>query len=65
VQWHPENILQTEPRMTLLFRRFVAAAAGGTDAGGTDAGGTDAGGTDAGDPTATPSGDAKSNGAAR
>lgn len=28
VQWHPENILQAEPRMTLLFRRFVTAARG-------------------------------------
>lgn len=34
VQWHPENILQTEPRMNLLFRHFVNAATGRTDAGG-------------------------------
>lgn len=26
VQWHPENMLQVEPRMTQLFRRFVEAA---------------------------------------
>ena len=29
VQWHPENILQAEPRMNLLFRRFVEIAASG------------------------------------
>lgn len=29
VQWHPETMLQAEPRMTLLFRRFVEAAANG------------------------------------
>ncbi|HZD10478.1 MAG TPA: gamma-glutamyl-gamma-aminobutyrate hydrolase family protein [Candidatus Binatia bacterium] len=28
VQWHPENLLQAEPRMSLLFRHFVAAANG-------------------------------------
>jgi putative glutamine amidotransferase len=32
VQWHPENILQTEPRMTLLFRRFVDTAGGANGA---------------------------------
>lgn len=26
VQWHPENILQAEPRMSCLFEQFVAAA---------------------------------------
>lgn len=26
VQWHPENLLQNEPRMYLLFRGFVQAA---------------------------------------
>lgn len=26
VQWHPENMLQVEPRMTQLFRRFIDAA---------------------------------------
>ena len=29
VQWHPENILQAEPRMKLLFQRFVAVAGNG------------------------------------
>jgi putative glutamine amidotransferase len=28
VQWHPENLLQAEPRMRLLFRGFVQAAGG-------------------------------------
>lgn len=28
VQWHPENLLQSEPRMRLLFRGFVQAAGG-------------------------------------
>lgn len=28
VQWHPENLLQVEPRMSLLFRAFVQAAGG-------------------------------------
>lgn len=27
VQWHPENLLEAEPRMGLLFRKFVEAAA--------------------------------------
>lgn len=26
VQWHPEHLLQAEPRMTLLFKRFVTAS---------------------------------------
>ncbi|HSM58026.1 MAG TPA: gamma-glutamyl-gamma-aminobutyrate hydrolase family protein [Candidatus Sulfomarinibacteraceae bacterium] len=28
VQWHPENLLQAEPRMRRLFERFVAVAGG-------------------------------------
>lgn len=28
VQWHPENLLQVEPQMRLLFRAFVQAAGG-------------------------------------
>lgn len=31
VQWHPENMLEAEPRMSLLFRGFVEAAANGGD----------------------------------
>lgn len=33
VQWHPENLLEAEPRMNLLFRRFVQAASGGANGG--------------------------------
>lgn len=29
VQWHPEHLLQSEPRMAHLFRRFVTVAANG------------------------------------
>jgi putative glutamine amidotransferase len=29
VQWHPENMLQKEPRMHALFRRFVQSASNG------------------------------------
>ena len=28
VQWHPENLLQIQPRMRLLFRAFIQAAGG-------------------------------------